>query len=66
MFKVGMNGVGAEDFGPPAPTVAQQVTQAVTDASTTVERTTGLKNFAMYAGVVLIGYVAYQYMNEGG
>lgn len=56
--------LGAEDFGPPAPTIGQQAAQAVTDINRSIESTTGLKNFAMYVGVGLIGYVAYQYMNE--
>ena len=58
------NGVGAEEFGPPAPTVTQQVTQTVQDISKGVEDTTGLKNFAYYAGVALIGWVAYNYMTS--
>ena len=56
-------GVGAEDYGPPVPTVTQQATQAVTDINKVVEETTGLKNFAIYAGVLLIGCVAYSYYN---
>jgi hypothetical protein len=62
MYKVRYTGMGAEEFGPPAPTVTQQVTQAVTDVSRTVEETTGLRNFAYYAGIALIGWVAYTYM----
>jgi len=56
-------GMGAEEqYGPPAPTIAQTATQAVTDISRSVEQATGIQNFAYYAGIALIGYVAYQYM----
>lgn len=58
--------LGAEDFGPPKPTVTQQVTQAVVDVDRTIEQTTGLKNFAYYAGIALIGYVAYTYITDEG
>ena len=57
-------GVGAEEYGPPAPSIGQQSAQAVTDINRSVEQSTGLKNFAMYLGVGLIGYVVYEYMNE--
>ena len=66
MYKVGMHGMGAEDFGPPVPTITQQATQTVTDISNKVESMTGLKNFAYYLGVGLVGWVAYQYMTGDG
>ncbi len=62
MFK--LSGVGAENYGPPAPTVTQQAGQAVTDISRSVESMTGISNFPIYLGIALVGYVAYQYMNE--
>lgn len=62
MFKY--EGVGAEDYGPPAPTAVQQAQQAVYDVENTVKEMTGLNNFAMYLGVALIGWVAYSYYNE--
>lgn len=61
----GGQGIGAdEDFGPPAPTGAQIVTQAVTDITQDVEEVTGIPNVAYYIGIGLIGYVLYQYFNE--
>jgi hypothetical protein len=65
MYKVRYTGMGAEDYGPPAPTVTQQVTQAVVDVDRRVAEATGLKNFAYYLGVALIGWVAYNYMTQG-
>lgn len=62
MFKY--QGVGAEEYGPPKPTITQQVTQAAVDVERSIEQATGLKNFAMYAGGLLIGYVAYSYYNH--
>lgn len=64
MYKNNYQSVGQEEFGPPKPTVLQTVTQTVQDISKTVEESTGLRNFAYYAGVALIGYVVYRYMNE--
>lgn len=60
----GYKGMGAEEYGPSAPTIGQQAAQAVVDINKSVEQSTGLKNFATYVGVALAGYVAYQYMNE--
>lgn len=64
MFKQGLAGMGQEQFGPPAPTVTQQATQAVVDIERHVEEATGLRNFAYYVGIALVGLVAYQYMTS--
>jgi len=52
-------GVGAEDYGPPAPTGTQLVVQAGRDVLTTgIDKTT-----VMYiAGGVLAAYLLYNYM----
>ena len=52
-------GVGAEDFGPPAPTVVQQAGQVVTDV-------TGInvKTLMMYGGIALLGYYWYTASGE--
>lgn len=54
--------LGAEEFGPSAPTITQKAGQVVTDIDKSVESVTGVSNVAYYLGIALIGYVAYTYM----
>ena len=56
-----MDGVGADDQGPPAPTVVQQVAQSVQDATglPAASQMAGVSPYIIYGGVALLGYWVY-------
>ena len=56
-----MSGIGAEDAGPAAPTMVQQVAQSVQDATglPAASQMAGVSPYVIYAGVALIGYYVY-------
>ena len=56
-----VDGVGAEDEGPPAPTVVQQVAQKVQDATGLPAATqmAGVSPYVIYAGVAMLGWYVY-------
>ena len=56
-----MDGVGADDFGPNAPTVTQQASQLIQDTTglPIASKFAGINPYFVYAGVALIGYYVY-------
>lgn len=56
-----MDGIGAEDAGPAAPTMVQQVAQSVQDATglPAASQMAGVSPYVIYAGVAMLGYWVY-------
>ena len=57
-----VSGIGAEDAGPAAPTMVQQVAQSVQDATGLPAATqmAGVSPYIIYAGVAMLGYWVYK------
>ena len=56
-----MSGIGAEDAGPAAPTMVQQVAQSVQDATGLPAATqmAGVSQYVIYGGLAMLGYWVY-------
>ena len=56
-----VDGIGADDFGPNAPSVVQQVAQSVQDATgvPAASHMAGVSPYVIYAGVAMLGYWVY-------
>ena len=56
-----VDGVGADDLGPNAPSVVQQIAQSVQDATglPTASQMAGVSPYVIYAGVAMLGYWVY-------